>query len=59
MTHARETDVYWLKISNTVDEIVACLEGVGSDDLDWSPSTMPTASTSWPLTRWATYGTTS
>jgi hypothetical protein len=37
MTHARETDVYWLKISNTVDEIVACLEGVGSDDLDWSP----------------------
>ena len=37
MTHARETDVYWLKISNTVDEVVACLEGVGSDDLDWSP----------------------
>ena len=37
MTHTREIDIYWHKISGTVDEIVACLEGVGSDDLDWSP----------------------
>ena len=37
MTHTREIDLYWLKIRGTVDELVGCLEGLGADDLDWSP----------------------
>ena len=37
MTRANEIDLYWQKISSTVDELVGCLEGLGSDDLDWSP----------------------
>ena len=37
MTQTNEIDLYWQKISSTVDEIVGCLEGLGSDGLDWSP----------------------
>ena len=37
MTQTSETDLYWDKIRDTVDELVGCLEGLGSDDLDWSP----------------------
>ena len=37
MQDTREIDLYWHKIRDTVDELVGCLEGVGSDDLDWSP----------------------
>ena len=37
MTQTNEIDIYWHKIRDTVDEIVGCLEGLGSDGLDWSP----------------------
>ncbi len=37
MQDTRETDLYWHKIRDTVDELVGCLEGLGSGDLDWSP----------------------
>ena len=37
MQDTRETDLYWDKIRGTVDELIGCLEGLGSDDLDWSP----------------------
>ena len=33
----QEIDLYWQKISNTVDELVACLEGLDSDTLNWKP----------------------
>ena len=37
MQSSRETDLYWNKIRNTVDELVACLEGLYSDSLNWRP----------------------
>ena len=37
MKSTREIDLYWHNIKNTVDELVACLEGLDSDSLDWSP----------------------
>ena len=37
MQNSREIDLYWHKTRDTVDEIVACLEGLDSDSLDWSP----------------------
>ena len=37
MQDTREIDLYWHKIRDTVDELVGCLEGVSSGDLDWSP----------------------
>ncbi len=33
----QEIDLYWQKICNTVDELVACLEGLDSDALNWKP----------------------
>jgi len=33
----REVDIYWRRISDTVDELVACLEGLDGDSLNWSP----------------------
>ena len=37
MQNSQEVDLFWHKIRNTVDELVACLEGLDSDSLDWSP----------------------
>ena len=37
MQSSRETDLYWHKIRNTVDELVACLEGLDGDSLNWRP----------------------
>ena len=37
MQSSREIDLFWEKIRNTVDELVACLEGLDSDSLDWRP----------------------
>ncbi len=37
MKSSREIDLYWHKIRDTVDELVACLEGLDSDSLDWRP----------------------
>ena len=37
MDNPREVDIYWRRISDTVDELVACLEGLDSDSLNWSP----------------------
>ena len=37
MPDPREVDIYWRRISDTVDELVACLEGLDSDSLNWSP----------------------
>ena len=37
MQSTREIDLYWHKIRDTVDELVACLEGLDSESLDWSP----------------------
>ncbi len=37
MDDHREVDIYWRRISDTVDELVACLEGLDSDSLNWSP----------------------
>ncbi len=37
MENPREADIYWRRISDTVDELVACLEGLDSDSLNWSP----------------------
>ena len=37
MRSSREIDLYWHKIRNTVDELVACLEGLDSDSLNWRP----------------------
>ena len=37
MQSSREIDLYWDKIRNTVDELVACLEGLDSDSLNWKP----------------------
>ena len=33
----QEINLYWQKICNTVDELVACLEGLDSDALNWKP----------------------
>lgn len=37
MDNSPEIDLYWDKIRNTVDEMVACLEGLDSDSLNWKP----------------------
>ena len=37
MQSSREIDLYWYKIRNTVDELVACLDGLDSDSLNWKP----------------------
>ena len=37
MQDPREVDLYWHKITETVDELVACLEGLDGDSLNWSP----------------------
>ena len=37
MQSSREIDLYWHKIRNTVDELVACLEGLDGDSLNWRP----------------------
>lgn len=37
MQSSREIDLYWDKIRNTVDELVACLNGLDSDSLNWKP----------------------
>ena len=37
MDNPREVDIYWRRISDTVDELVACLEGLDGDALNWSP----------------------
>ena len=37
MQSAQEIDLYWNKISNTVDDLAACLECLDSDSLNWSP----------------------
>ena len=37
MQSSREIDLYWHKIRNTVDELVACLEGLDSESLNWKP----------------------
>ena len=37
MMSSKEIDLYWHKIMNTVDELVACLEGLDSDSLNWRP----------------------
>lgn len=34
---SREIDLYWHKIRNSVDELVACLEGLDSDSPNWRP----------------------
>ena len=33
----QEINLYWQKICNTVDDLVACLEGLDSDALNWKP----------------------
>ena len=37
MPNSQEIDLYWQKICNTVDELVACLEGLDGDSLNWKP----------------------
>ena len=37
MGKPREIDLYWHKITETVDELVACLEGLDGEALDWKP----------------------
>ena len=37
MQDSREIDIFWRRISNTVDELVACLDGLDGDSLNWSP----------------------
>ena len=37
MPISQEIDLYWQKICNTVDELVACLDGLDSDALNWKP----------------------
>ena len=37
MENPREVDIYWRRISDTVDELVACLDGLDGDSLNWSP----------------------
>ncbi len=37
MSNSSEVDLYWHKIRNSVDELVACLEGLDSDALNWKP----------------------
>ena len=37
MQNPREVDIFWHRIRHTVDELVACLEGLDSDSLNWSP----------------------
>ena len=37
MQSSREIDLYWDKTRNTVDELVACLDGLDSDSLNWKP----------------------
>ena len=37
MDNTREVDLYWDMIRNSVDELVACLEGLDSDSLNWKP----------------------
>ena len=37
MQDQREIDLYWHKITDTVDELVACLEGLDGESLDWKP----------------------
>lgn len=37
MESPREVDLYWRRISKTVDELVACLEGLDGDSLNRSP----------------------
>ena len=37
MENPREVDIFWHRIRHTVDELVACLKGLDSDSLNWSP----------------------
>ena len=37
MENTREVDLYWDMIRNSVDELVACLEGLDGDSLNWKP----------------------
>ncbi len=37
MDNTREVDLYWDMIRNSVDELVACLEGLDGDSLNWKP----------------------
>ena len=37
MDDPREVDIYWRRIKGTVDELVACLEGLDGVSLNWSP----------------------
>lgn len=37
MQRSGEIDLFWHKITETVDELVACLEGLDSDSLNWKP----------------------
>ena len=37
MESPREVDLYGRRIGKTVDELVACLEGLDGDSLNWSP----------------------
>ena len=37
MGNSQEIDLYWDMIRNSVDELVACLEGLDGDSLNWKP----------------------
>ena len=37
MQQTRQIDIFWRLISDTIDELIGCLEGQSSDDLNWSP----------------------
>ena len=37
MRSSPEIDLFWRKIRSTVDELVACLEALDSDSLNWRP----------------------
>ena len=37
MGNTREVDLYWRRIRDSVDELVACLEGIDGGSLDWRP----------------------
>ena len=37
MQSSPEIDLFWRKIRSTVDELVACLEALDSDSLNWRP----------------------
>ena len=37
MENPREVDIFWHRIRHTVDELVACLEGLDGASLNWSP----------------------